>query len=438
MKLTPKQTKAYKLAHSKGLQFILFGGAIRGGKTYWLLLTLISLCSKYPKSRWVVVRESLPTLKRNTLVTFEEIMNSGLHHHVADFNRETWVCTFKNGSQIMFMSESYDQDKEYNRFRGLEINGAGVDELNECQEKLLYKLFERSGSWLHAQGNPPIIVLATCNPTHNWVKEKIYDRWKEDDLPPTWAYIPSKITDNPHLPPEYLQSLKANMPPNDYLKFVEGDWEVMEKTENPFLHAYDPNRHESDTIELDRNKPILISVDFNLQPFCATVYQYYIDAKGGHHFYAVDELSVSDGSIPKMIDELKSRYEDLLPSCFLTGDAMGKKGDLSQRDNASYYEQLARGLKLRTSQIRVLPNPTHENSRAQCNYVLHNFPDLKIGKNCPALKRDCRSVEADASGQIIKRNRKVITQQADMLDTFRYAINVFLGEWYVKSLKKKS
>jgi hypothetical protein len=32
------------------------------------------------------------------------------------------------------MSESYDSDKELNRFRGLEINGAGIDEINEIRK----------------------------------------------------------------------------------------------------------------------------------------------------------------------------------------------------------------------------------------------------------------------------------------------------------------
>jgi len=442
MKLTAKQTKAYRSALSGEKQFILFGGAIRGGKTYWLLLTFISLCSKFPKSRWVIIRESLPTLKRTTLVTFKEIINQGLAPHIESFNQDTFTVTFTNKSELIFMPESYDQDKDLNRFRGLEINGGGIDEINECHEQMLYKLFERSGTWLHAQpdveGNTaPIIILATCNPAQNWIKDVVYDKWKSDTLPKSWQYIPSKITDNPHIPLEYIESLRENLPPYEFQKFVEGDWDVAEKAVNPFFLAYEPVKHESESELFDPLKPILISLDFNLQPFCGIVCQYFIDDKGIHRFRVVDEISVVDGSIPKMIDAIKLRYGAHLASCFLTGDAMGNRGDLSQRDNANYYEQIARGLGLKDRQM-VVPraNPTHENSRAECNFVLQNFPDFKISPNCKGVRRDVRSVECDAAGSIIKKNRKIISQQADMADCLRYAINTFLGEWYAKELKR--
>lgn len=152
-------------------------------------------------------------------------MDDGFRIYISEFNQQTMTVTFVNGSQIIFMAESFDTDKELNRFRGLEINGAGLDELNELQRATFYKVIERSGSWTGSPGCP-IRVLGTCNPSGGWVKEEIYDRWKNDALPDSWAYVPAKITDNPHIPIEYIESLKANMPPQEYEIFVEGNWEV--------------------------------------------------------------------------------------------------------------------------------------------------------------------------------------------------------------------
>jgi hypothetical protein len=436
MKLTKRQTEAYRMAIAGEKQFILFGGAIRGGKTYWLLLTFISLCSKFPKSRWVIIRANMPTLERTTLVTFNSILNEGLSQYISTWDKKTQTVTFTNGSEILFMGENYETDKDLDRFKGLEINGGGIDEINECQEQTLYKLLERSGSWNNSVGRPPIVVLATCNPANNWVKEEIYDKWMKKKLPETWAYIPSKITDNPHIPADYLKSLQANMPEYEYLRFVEGDWEVNEKPENPFFIAYDGRTHESMDISFNPNIPLLISLDFNLQPFAGIVAQKWSDNMGDH-FHIIDEFNVVDGSIPKMIDVIRDRYEPYLPMCLITGDAMGKRGDLSQRDNANYYEQLARGLNLRTNQIRVQPNPKHENSRAQCNYILRNHPDFKVNpKKCPNTARDFKQVSCDAAGNIIKRNRNIITQLSDHCDAVRYGFNTFLGDWYLTHLKK--
>lgn len=125
----------------------------------------------------------------------------------------------------MFMSENYDDDKELNRFRGLEINGAGIDEINEMQEKTLYKIIERSGSWTQA-GKVPIKIIATCNPSHGWVKDLVYDPAKNGTLKAGWCYVPALITDNPHIAPDYLKSLLDNMPDYEYEVFVRGNWDL--------------------------------------------------------------------------------------------------------------------------------------------------------------------------------------------------------------------
>lgn len=221
--LSKKQAEAKRIADSK--TFTTFGGAIRGGKSYWLLISIISYCFQYPKSRWVIIRENMPTLKRTTLVSFQSILDAGLDVYVKEFNQQTMTITFTSGSQIIFMAESFDTDKELNRFKGLEINGAGLEEINEIQEATFNKVIERSGSWLGAKGCP-IKILATCNPSGGWVKALIYDRWRDNALPESWAYVPAKITDNPHIPQNYIDSLKQNMPEHEYDVFVNGNWEV--------------------------------------------------------------------------------------------------------------------------------------------------------------------------------------------------------------------
>lgn len=123
-----------------------------------------------------------------------------------------------------------------------------------------------------AHGKPPIVCLATCNPANNWVKSIIYDRYRDNSLPERWSYIPSKITDNPHIPAEYLESLKE-LPPVQYQRFVEGDWDILDDVANPFLYEWQDEKHIDDSVVLNRNIPIFISVDFNINPLCALVIQ---------------------------------------------------------------------------------------------------------------------------------------------------------------------
>lgn len=411
--LTKKQTEAFNLALSGHKQFVLFGGAVGGGKSYLLFTLMVHLSSVYPGSRWVFVRKDLQTIKRNSIPTLNKFLELGLDQHVKRFNKETYTLEFNNGSEIMFMGENYDKDPELNRFRGLEINGAFVDELNETQYETLNKLFERSGRW---GTDAPIIIVGTCNPTHNWVKEKIYDKWIKGTLPESWAYIPSLITDNPYLSQEYVDNLKANMEASKYRRFVEGDWELIE-TDNAFAYQFDEDKHVSNESVYDPKKQLLISIDFNLNPF-GVIFAHLFKDKDGEHLHVFDELSIENGSIDLMVQRIKEKYYKSLAGCILTGDAMGKQRNLTERDNASNYDLLKRGLRIRSSQVKVGSNPTHDRSRNDFNTVLLNFNDVSISPECKGLIRDLKTVQCDVYGKILKRNRKDYSQRADHLDCF--------------------
>jgi phage terminase large subunit len=199
-------------------------------------MELITYCFEYPNSRWLMLRSSLPVLRATLLKTFtENFINKGFAAYVKDFNQTTLTLTWNNGSQIIFMAESYDTDKELNRFRGLEINGAFIDEVNEVQEVTFDKVLERAGSWFHSPGCPTKILMS-CNPSQGWVKDRFYNKWKDGTLPDGMAYIQAKITDNPHIPADYLESLKM-LPRYQYMAFVEGDWDVNIKIGGEFYNV---------------------------------------------------------------------------------------------------------------------------------------------------------------------------------------------------------
>lgn len=216
-----KQAEAASIASQNFVT--LYGGAIRGGKSYWLLLLIFTYASMYPKSRWAVLRASYATLQSTLMITFYKLMDEGLGSYIKSCTVSS--ALLYNGSEIIFFSENYAKDKDHNRFRGLEVNGFGIDEINEIQYSTFLKCIERSGSW---QGsNAPPKILGTCNPSRGWVKEVFYDKWEVGGLPNGYAYVPAKITDNPVVASNkaYMESL-TTLPPQQYEMFVEGNWNV--------------------------------------------------------------------------------------------------------------------------------------------------------------------------------------------------------------------
>lgn len=215
-----------------------------------------------------------------------------------------------------------------------------------------------------------------------------------------------------------------------------GNWGEITEGENPFAIQWNDKKHISDVAVYDVKKQLIISVDFNLIPFCVTFRHYFNDNTGAHyHIFAEDEIQ--NGSIQAMVELIRTKYLNSLPNAILTGDAMGKRGDISQRDNANLYVQILRGLGMRESQLKVSGNPKHENSKADVNYVLYNFPDYKVNPSCTGLIRDFRNVQVNAFNEIVKRDRKDMNQRADFLDTERYSVHNILYQWIETHQKKR-
>ena len=227
---------------------LLYGGAIRGGKTYVGLAVLILLCKIYPGSRWAVVRTDRNTLKKNVLPVYFKVRPPKFEQ---SFNYSDLMATFTNGSQILFVPESIKDDPELDKFKGFEANGFLLEEMNELQEKTYYKTIERAGSWI-MDPMPPILILGTCNPSQTWVKSHFYDPYMSGTLKAPKFYLPAKITDNPHIPPTYLQSLKESLPPEIYARFVEGDWnasdDIQQLIDWKTIHACKEIRESTDEL----------------------------------------------------------------------------------------------------------------------------------------------------------------------------------------------
>lgn len=245
--------------------------------------------------------------------------------------------------------------------------------------------------------------------------EKIHNDWK------TFIYPTSA---NPHIDPEEIEQARLLLPDAIFrTEYLAEDVDAMAL--NPFAYQYKVEKHESREAVFQPQKQIIISTDFNINPFAAIFLHIWRDGKGWHR-HQFDEMEIANGSIPEMIDRVKAKYGSWLHAAVLTGDAMGSRGEISERDNASLYMQLLRGWNMSKAQLRVSGNPTHKNSRADVNFVLFHHEDFKFNPDaCPMTCRDMRSVQCDSYGQILKRDRKDLNQRADFLDCTRYEVDNF-------------
>jgi PBSX family phage terminase large subunit len=397
----PKQVEFIGAVFSRLYNFIMFGGAIRGGKTFAGIGALILLSKKHPKSKWVIVRDSLQTLKRTTIPSFFKICPQSF---IKIYNQDTQTVTFTNGSQIIFFGENYADDKELNRFKGLECNGFLLEEVNECQEKTFNKCIERAGSHI-IPDMPMPLILATCNPTSNWVKQLVYDRWKLDTLPKTWLYIPSKIHDNPFIPEEYLEALKQ-MPRYEYQVFVEGDWELQQRTGAEFYKEFNLDSHV-EMVQYNPDLPLWLSVDENVHPyFSCTVWQ--IEGKNATQ---IDELCMRNpnNTVKGLCNEIKRRYPRHINGMLITGDATSNKEDVKVEKGFNLFTLIRQELEQYRPLLRQpVVNPSVYVRGQFINTILYsNYEGIKItiGANCKESVNDWVGTKQDSDGT--KQKKKI-------------------------------
>lgn len=408
---TPKQREAHALLML--VTILLYGGAIRGAKTIWGCMEIITFCFKYPNSRWAMIRKDRVVLEATLLVTFKEnFLDKGWNQYVVSFPQDTLVLTWNNGSQIIFMGENFDRDKELNRFKGLEINGAFIDEVNEIREVTLDKVIERSGSWFHSPGCPTKIIMS-CNPSNGWVKTRFYKKWQKNELPPGQAYLQARIFDNPYIPKAYLDSLKL-LPRYQYEVFVNGDWDIQLKTGGEFYKCFELDQHVA-PVTYNPLWPLHVSFDDNSNPYLPSgifqielVKDEYDKPTGQKIIYMIAEVAgiTPLNTVKAVCNEIIRMFPNHSTGMYIYGDATARKQDTKLEKGYDFFRLIRDYLKQYRPEDRVrASNPSVKMRGYWLNTVLElEIGKLKIviGEHCTYAINDFVLLKEDENGDKFK------------------------------------
>ncbi len=242
---TPRQ----QVFHDATEYSVLFGGAAGGGKSRALLMQGLQDCLKYPGIRVGAFRRSYPELKESLLA---ELSAAGYAQALgASWNGTEYDLKFPNGSILMFRyAESV---KDATRRQGGQYQRLLFDELTLTPPDVIAYLESRLRS---GRADIPVLgVRAASNPGgpgHGSVKARYIESTGygttvvTDIRGRTVRFIPSKLTDNPHVNPEYASDLDA-LPEQMRLAFRDGNWDVFAGQMFPEL---DRDRHVLDPITL--------------------------------------------------------------------------------------------------------------------------------------------------------------------------------------------
>lgn len=445
----PKQRmffeEVWKAVHGDSkYKWFFFGGAIRGGKTSVCLTILHLLCRKHQNLRCLIIRKSVPNLK-STKDSFLRLY--GNSPHIKAMKDGGKVIEYHSGSTITLMSENYESDKDMNKFKGLEVNVIMLEQLEELQEQTFEKCKERVGSWLNtvkdgvAVPSIPGIILATFNPDLGWLKEKIYDKYREGTLPEDFYYLQAL----PHLNKYVTENQWDNWSKMDelqYKRFIEGDWDVLTKV-NAFFYTFSREKHLSAEVTYNPKRDIWLSFDFNVSPMTCLLIQDNGTQRNGqiNEVNVIKEYRMLDTGVQEFVTMIKQdliqigairesgNAQHYLTKVYVTGDPAGASRNGTAK-NANYYLQIKEILNLPANHFKLLTiAPDHENSWVFCNAIMEKFPSIRINNtNCPYLVQDLLNVEFADLKHINKmhKNSKDQTYLGHLLDCFRYYLHTRL------------
>lgn len=359
---------------------------------------------------------------------------------------------FHNGSMVKLFAESFTSDPELHKFHGLEMNGFFFDELSEFQKKTFEKAFERAGAWQNALPNkwgrkPRPLVLGSCNPNKGWVKDEWYDKWEDGRLlveKPGWRYVPAKISDNPFIDPSYLKSLKENMSPINYRRFVEGDWNYQEAIGNEWLYKFDYSSHVK-PVKYNPSLPTYLTYDFNVLPYM-TLLAFQVSRENGVMYvrfykeYCLEHPENTARAVTRAwIKDYRSDHRAPVSYC---GDAAGESR-IPGFGEAKAFNEVRKELDpyLHNESDMVFKRQFfNEYARTMLNDILDQHVPIVVEideRNCPKLIRDIQESREDTTGGLLKGKIKhPITGQmheknGHCVDAFKYGFLSVFSELYL-------
>lgn len=384
---TVTQAEAIEYLFDKTTTEVLFGGAAGGGKSWVGCSWLILMCLKYPKTRYLMGRSKLDSLKKTTLNTFLEVcetwgLKANKHYN---FNGGSNIIKFYNKSEVMLKDLFlYPSDRNFDNLGSLEITGAFIDEANQITEKAKNIVASRMRYKLDEYNLIPKMLM-TCNPAKNWVYTQYYRPSKEGKQKPYRKFIQSLVDDNEFISRYYKTQLET-LDELSKQRLLFGNWEYDATNDNLIYYDSILNLFNQNGIEGDK----YISCDVARFGSDKTVIMYW----EGLHIKKI--RSILKSAVNEVVDEIRLLQQQnnvRLTNIIVDEDGVG--------GGVKDYMK-CRGF---VNNSRALKGENYQNLKTQCYYKLADLVNTaQIGIDCPDI---------NVKNLIIEELEQVRTKDAD-------------------------
>ena len=429
---TQTQEQAIEYLFDKTTTEVLFGGAAGGGKSWVGCSWLILMALKYPKTRYLMGRSKLDSLKKTTFNTFLEVcetwnLKAGKHYN---FNGGSNIITFCNKSEIILKDLFlYPSDRNFDNLGSLEITGAFIDEANQITEKAKNIVASRMRYKLDDYNIIPKLLM-TCNPAKNWVYTQYYRPAKEGKQKPHRKFIQSLVDDNQYISKYYKTQLET-LDELSKQRLLFGNWEYDASKDN--LIEYDAILNMFSQKGVEGQKYISCDVArFGSDKTVIILWQ-------GLHIKKIRTLlKTAVNDVVDAVKQMQQEHQVNLRNIIVDEDGVG--GGVKDYLRCQGFVNNARPIK----------KENYQNLKTQCYYKLADLINkAQIGIDCPDITiknqiiEECEQVrmkdaDKDNKLQIIPKEtvKDIIGRSPDFSDAMAmrmyYEIDATFGKYYIQ------
>ena len=311
---------------------VLYGGAAGGGKSYGQLIDALIYATRYPKSRQLILRRTLPELEKSLIRVSLEIFPAKIYK----YSESKHTGTFSNGSVIDF---GYcDSESDVYRYQSAEYDVIRFDELTHFTEQMYLYLMSR----LRGVTDYPRAMKSSTNPGgvgHSWVKKRFIDIGPPGKIHSTRngkrLFIPSTVFENRALmknDPEYVRRL-LELSEKDRKQLLEGDWDT---NEGQYFSEWKRETHVMRPFDIPKRWRRYFAMDYGLDMLAG----YWIAVDDFENAYVYREIYKSGLIISEAAKQILEAQGDDVPDIYIAPpDMWNRRQDTGKSVAELFYEQ---------------------------------------------------------------------------------------------------
>lgn len=384
----------------KSAKIVGYCAGFGAGKTYSLCCKTLVMAMDAPGSLGAVFQPTHQMILDVWVRSFDDFLEQ--HQIKYDF-RSTPQPEYRlhvPGGTTTLLCRSTET---WNRIRGTTLGFALVDEVDTSPMEIAQKACEMILARLRG-GSQPQLAVASTPEGYRWM-------WKTfcAETSPDRRLIKARTTDNPHLPPGFVESLYANLPPQLISSYING--EFCNLANASVYPEYDRDRHFTDAA-VNEDDRIYCGVDLNVGNCLIEVI-----VRRGEEYHVVAEHVVRD--TPAIVTKLRETY----PAQFERGDVVVIPDAASrQRTTTNAKESDLSILKKGGFAIKEqLSNPAVED-RVNAVNVLLMHDRLRVSAACKHLTRSLEQQAYDKFGRP-EKNGTGLDDPSHPVDALGYAVS---------------